>query len=127
MMWDRDCRFIPVVDAAGALRGFLTDRDICIPVATRRVLPEYMSAHQVVTHPVHACLPDDEVSDALEAMRRYKVRRLPVIDSSGTVKGVISTNDTVLASEPGLGPDPKEIVSTLAAICVHRVVTPVVS
>lgn len=124
IMWDRDCGFIPVVDAAGALRGVVTDRDICIAAATRRLLPEYMPANQVMTHPVHACLPDDEVSEAMGAMKQYKVRRLPVIDANGTLKGVISMNDIVLASEQGLGPNPKEIVSTLAVICVHRVFTP---
>jgi CBS domain-containing protein len=124
MMWDRDCGFIPVVDAAGALRGVVTDRDICIAASTRRLLPEYMPANQVMTHPVHACLPNDEISEALGAMKQYKVRRLPVIDANGTLKGVISMNDIVLASEQGLGPEPKEIVSTLAAICVHRVFTP---
>jgi CBS domain-containing protein len=124
MMWDRDCGFIPVVDAAGILRGVVTDRDICIASATRRVLPEYMSAHQAMTHPVHACVPDDDVSEALRAMKQYKVRRIPVIDANGTVKGVISMNDIVLASDQGLGPDPKEIVSAFAAICRHRAFTP---
>jgi CBS domain-containing protein len=124
MMWDRDCGFIPVVDAAGILRGVVTDRDICIASATRRMLPEYMTAQQAMTHPVHACLPDDDVSEALGAMKQYKVRRMPVIDPNGSVKGVVSMNDIVLASEQGLGPDPKQIVSTLAAICVHRVFTP---
>jgi CBS domain-containing protein len=124
MMWDRDCGFIPVIDATGLLRGVVTDRDICIASATRRVLPEYMSAHQAMTHPVHACVPDDEVADALRAMKQYKVRRMPVIDSNGAVKGVISMNDIVLASQQGLGPDAKDIVATLAAICVHRTLTP---
>jgi CBS domain-containing protein len=124
MMWDRDCGFIPVVDVARTLRGVLTDRDICIASATRRVLPEYMTARQVMTHPVHACLPGDDVSEALRAMRQYKVRRMPVIDSNGIVRGVVSMNDIVLACEQGLGPDPKEVISALAAICVHRVLAP---
>ena len=124
MMWDRDCGFIPVIDNAGALCGVVTDRDICIASATRRLLPEYMSARHVMTHPVHACLPDDEVGEALAAMKQYKVRRLPVIDANGTVKGVISINDIVLATERGAGPDAKEIVSTLAAICAHRTFAP---
>ena len=81
MMWDRDCGFIPVVNADGTLCGVVTDRDICIASATRRVLPEYMSARQAMTHPVHACLPDDDVTDALPAMKRSKIRRMPVIDS----------------------------------------------
>ena len=72
MMWDRDCGFIPVVDDAGALRGVLTDRDICIASATRRVLPEYMTAHQAMTHPVHACSPDDDIVDALGAMKQVQ-------------------------------------------------------
>lgn len=124
MMWDRDCGFMPVVDAAGTLRGVVTDRDICIASATRRLLPEYMSANQLMTHPVHACLPDDGVSEALAAMKRFRVRRLPVIDMNGILKGVISINDIVLATERGAGPDAKEIVSTLAAICAHRAFTP---
>ena len=124
MMWDRDCGFIPVVDAAGALRGVVTDRDICIASATRRLLPEYMAANQVMTHPVHACLPDDEVSEALVAMKRFMVRRLPVIDVNGLLKGIVSINDIVIAADRGAGPDPKEIVSTLAAICAHRAFTP---
>ena len=43
-----------------------------------------------------------------------------MIDSNCLVKGVVSMNDIVLACEQGLGPGAKEIVSTLAAICVHR-------
>lgn len=50
-----------------------------------------------MTHPVHACLPDDGVSEALTAMKRFRVRRLPVIDVNGILKRVISINDIVLS------------------------------
>lgn len=41
-------------------------------------------------------------------MKRFRVRRLPVIDVNGILKGVISINDIVLATERGAGPDAKE-------------------
>jgi CBS domain-containing protein len=124
LMWDRDCGFIPVTDRSGALRGVVTDRDICIASATRGLLPGYMSASQLMTYPVHACRPDDDVTDALAAMKRFKVGRLPVIGETGTLTGVLSLNDIVLAAERSDGPDAKEIVSTLAAICQPRPAAP---
>jgi hypothetical protein len=53
-------------------------------------------------------------------MKQFQVRRLPVIAADGTLKGVISMNDIVLASQQKEGPSSTEIVSTLAAICAHR-------
>ncbi len=32
-MWDHDCGFVPIVDAAGRVAGVVTDRDICIALA----------------------------------------------------------------------------------------------
>ena len=43
LMWDYDCGVVPVVDAAGMVAGVVTDRDICMAVATRRLLPEHIS------------------------------------------------------------------------------------
>ena len=120
MMWDHDFGFVPVVDAAGRLAGVITDRDICIATATRHLLPERISAEQVMTAPVHACMTDDSVSDALTAMKEFRVRRLPVVDGNGQLQGVISMNDIALASDQKRKPTPGEVVSTLAAICAHR-------
>jgi CBS domain-containing protein len=117
LMWDGDCGFLPVVDAAGTVAGVLTDRDICMATATRRLLPEHISAAQVMTSPVHACLEDDTLGDVLEVMKKSQVRRLPVIDANGRLRGVISMNDIVLA-RPAV--PAKDIVSALAGICAHR-------
>jgi CBS domain-containing protein len=120
IMWDHDCGFVPVVDASGTVTGVVTDRDICIATATRRLLPEHISAAQAMTTPIHACLVDDSVSDVLAAMKQCQIRRVPVIDANGRLQGVISLNDIVLAATEKREPQASDIVATLAAICAHR-------
>jgi CBS domain-containing protein len=121
LMWNHDCGFVPVTDHSGKLVGVITDRDICVAAATRRQVPHEMHAEQAMTRIVHACGANDHVSDALATLKTFKVRRLPVIDDTGRVQGVISMNDIVLASIRKRKPAATEVVSTLAAICAHRV------
>jgi CBS domain-containing protein len=125
IMWDHDCGFVPVVDASGAVTGVVTDRDICIATSTRRLLPEHISAAQAMTTPVHVCLSDHSISDVLATMRRFQIRRVPVIDASGRLQGVISLNDIVLSSSDTREPQASDVVSTMAAICARRRVTAV--
>ena len=35
ILWDHDCGVAPVVDEAGKVVGVITDRDICMAVATK--------------------------------------------------------------------------------------------
>ena len=120
LMWDHDCGFVPVVNAAGIVIGVITDRDICMATTTRRMLPEQIFAGQAMSSPVHACSPGETISSALRTMKELRVRRLPVIDETGMLRGVVSMNDMVLAAEDKKRPPAKDIVSTMAAICAHR-------
>lgn len=105
IMWDHDCGFVPVVDASEAVVGLITDRDICIAAATRRLAPEGIAASQAMSQSVRGCLPDDSVPEALAMMKHFRLRRLPVIDPHGLLRGVISMNDIARAANPrkGLG------------------------
>ncbi len=124
-MWDRDCGFVPIVDDGGTLVGVVTDRDICIASATRRMLPEQITAAEVMhRQPIHTALPDETVERALATMKQFQVRRLPVVSADGKVAGVISMNDIVLASRKKDGPASSDIVGTLAAICAHPAARP---
>jgi CBS domain-containing protein len=121
LMWDKDCGFVPVVDAAGKVAGVITDRDICIASATRRLLPDQIMAAQAMRRPpIHTTQPEDTIEKALSTMKQFQVRRLPVVAADGTLKGVVSMNDIVLASQRKEGPAPAEILSTLSVICAHR-------
>lgn len=126
MMWDHDCGLVPVVpvvDAGGHVVGVVTDRDICIATSTRRRLPEYIPASEVMTKTIYTCSPDDAVEQALSVMKRARVRRLPVVDDHGHLKGVLSLNDIVRAVGRTGGPTADAVVDTLAAICTPRVVS----
>ena len=50
----------------------------------------------------------------------YCVRRLPVEGFGGTVMGIVSMNDIVLASGPRKKVRDTEVVNTLQAICAHH-------
>jgi CBS domain-containing protein len=119
-MWDRDCGVLPVVTSEGRVSGVITDRDICMAVATKGRTADRVSVHEVSAAKVYSCLPEDETSAALETMKTRQVRRLPVVDEQGHLIGILSMNDIVLHANAKRGVVPAEIVSTLKGICEHR-------
>jgi CBS domain-containing protein len=119
IMWERNCGIVPVLDEAGVLVGVITDRDICIASATRHVPPGTLVVGDVMSHPVHACLPDDPVETALGIMRRFKVHRIPVVDAEGHLKGILSLDDLVLAFHANRHAPMAQLVETIAAVCAH--------
>jgi CBS domain-containing protein len=119
LMLDGDCGILPVVED-GKLVGVVTDRDMFIALATRNRRASEITVRGVVQTPVYACGPDDDVEAALETMKRHCVRRLPVKGFGGTIMGIVSMNDIVLASGPRKPVRDAEVMSTLQAICAHH-------
>jgi CBS domain-containing protein len=120
MMLAHDLGFIPVVGAAGTLLGLVTDLDICKATVTRRLPPCHISAAQAMTDNAHVCSPDDGIGVALASMSRYKVRGLPVVDSLGSIKGIISMNDIVRTSGTHGDVPVEDVIAALAEICAPR-------
>jgi len=100
LMWKGNCGFLPITGADDEVCGVLTDRDICIALATRNKLPGEVTAGEVTDGNLYACSPEDEIHLALLTMQEGKVRRLPVIDSVGKAVGVLSMDDVLLRAEP---------------------------
>lgn len=123
LMLDGDCGILPVV-VEGKLVGVVTDRDMYIALATRNKLPSQLTVGEVARKPVWTCGPDDDVHAALATMKQYRVRRLPIEGFGGTVMGVISLNDILLAARTEKTIRNEEIVGTLQEICAHRHPTP---
>ena len=114
--WDADCGALPVVSDEGRVIGMITDRDICIAVATKGRTADRIAVREVTTNQAHTCLADDDIAVALQTMKTHQVRRLPVVDAEGHLRGILSLNDIVTRSAAA----PAQVMSTLAKICEHR-------
>lgn len=124
LMLDADCGILPVVDKQRKLVGVVTDRDMYIALATRNKLASQVAVGDVARKTVHKCSPDDEVQTALAIMKQHRVRRLPVEGFGGTVAGIVSMNDILLAAGPRKSVRSDEVVDTFQAICAHHHPTP---
>jgi len=119
LMWRRDCGAVPVVDEGGAVVGIITDRDICMALASRRAYASEVAVGEVMSRDVVTCTPEDDAEEALEAMRRRQVRRLPVVDAHGRLAGILSVADVLRRTRKGGGRrrvKRGETLSTLKAI-----------
>ncbi|MGE6390398.1 DUF294 nucleotidyltransferase-like domain-containing protein [Psychrobacter pacificensis] len=74
------------------LLGILTDTDICRAVSDRQD-PAITLCQRYANFNLRTIKATDEIGDALLTMTRYRIHRLPVIDSSGDVVGVLGQSD----------------------------------
>jgi CBS domain-containing protein len=119
LMWDGDCGFLPVVDD-GELAGVVTDRDMYIALATQNERASRLRVGAIATKKLATCAPEDDVKAALATMRQARVRRLPVVGFGGTVLGILSINDILLAAGAGKEVGNEDVVQTLQAICARH-------
>src|SRR5919205_701264 len=116
VMWRRDCGVVPVVEEGGGVVGVITDRDICMALSMRGQRAGEVRVAEVMSGGVETCTPVDDVREALEAMARRQVRRLPVVDSRGRLVGVLSISDVVRHTRKGKGKKHVSRRATLAAL-----------
>ena len=119
LMLDGDCGILPVMDE-GKLVGVVTDRDMYIALATRNTPASQVTVGEVARRQAWTCGPDDEVHAALETMKVQRVRRLPVEGFNGSVLGIVSMNDILLAAGARKAIRTDEVVDTLQGICAHH-------
>lgn len=117
------CGALPVLEN-GRVVAMVTDRDICLELVKRNVRPADLTVREVMSEsPLHSISEEEDVDRALQLMRRWKVRRLPVIDGNGTLQGIISMNDIVRSTgEAASTSDPSyaATVGALRAICERQ-------
>jgi len=92
-----DTGFVPVLQASNGrvLAGVVTDRDLVLEVlAQRRDAWKTPVSECMTSNPV-CCQEDDSVHYAAQLMEENHLRRLPVVNHSGELCGVISIGDLV--------------------------------
>lgn len=117
VMWDRDTGVVPVVDREGRAIAMITDRDICMAAYTQGRPLNQIRVQQAMSKVVYTCHPEDKLSAAERTLRVHQVRRLPVVDDTGRLLGVLSINDVCRArAESPLSGLTSDLLTTLAAI-----------
>lgn len=122
IMWENDCGIVPVVDGEGRVVGMVTDRDICMAAYTQGRPLWQIPVSASMAKKVHGVRESDPVEVVEALMREVRVRRVPVLDADGRLKGILSMNDLARhvhrpAGRKGIGLSSDSVVQTLAAIC----------
>lgn len=102
LMRQLDIGMVPVVDTPRDRRlvGIVTDRDLVVRCVAEGHTGVCMIGDHMSTGPFATVLPDATAEVVVETMARYQVRRLPVLDADGTLRGVITQGDVALKVGP---------------------------
>jgi IMP dehydrogenase len=79
---------VPITDADGKLLGILTNRDLRFAPDLKQPVSALMTSRNLVTAAVGTTLAEAEAT-----LHRHKIEKLPVVDSEGRLKGLITVKD----------------------------------
>ena len=91
-MRDANVGFLPICDQSRKVLGTLTDRDITIRLVAAGK-PGSTLVEDVMTRDAVTCRPEDDIRRAEELMRVNQKARIPCVDDTGRVVGVVSLTD----------------------------------
>lgn len=130
MMQQKDTGILPVIQDpfTPTLVGVVTDRDLCLHVVAGGRDPAHIWISECMTEDPVCCTAEDDVLHALELMKAYQIRRLPVVNPKREIVGILALSDLVLKNAAGGG----EIAAALSRICepgheVRKSVTEIVT
>jgi CBS domain-containing protein len=101
LMKREDIGPVPIVDdqQTKKLVGIVTDRDLAIKVVAEGRNPQRTTVEEVMTHNPVTCRPEDQITQALQAMTAYQIRRIPVVTTDSRVVGIIAQADVATRLE----------------------------
>ena len=73
--------------------GIVTDRDLVVEVIAAGLDARTVTAAEVMTTSPAVTREGDDVFWALKTMRDRGIRRLPVVDDAGALKGIVALDD----------------------------------
>ena len=73
--------------------GIITDRDLACKVLGEGRDPKSTKVEDVMTRNVQVCTSDEPVEHALKLMAMKQVRRMPIVDSTQRLQGIITQGD----------------------------------
>ncbi len=106
---------VPVVEDGGLLVGILTNRDLQFEADPDRPVSEVMTREGLVTAPVGTSL-----DEAVRILHRHRIEKLPVVDESGILAGLITVKDIRKRAQfPNASKDERGRLLVGAAVGAH--------
>jgi CBS domain-containing protein len=95
LMKSKDIGQVPIVEngQSNKLVGVVTDRDLALKIVAEGRDPKSTKAEEVMTRKVVTCHAEDDLQKALDAMSEHKLRRIPVVNNSNEIVGIIAQAD----------------------------------
>ncbi|MBV9928585.1 MAG: CBS domain-containing protein [Acidobacteria bacterium] len=95
LMVENDCGEIPVVESASNKRpvGVITDRDIVCRTVAKGTNPLTLKASECMTTPCVTVRPDTPLDECCRLLEEKQIRRVPVVDASGSCCGIVALAD----------------------------------
>ncbi len=90
-----------IVMNKGKAVGIITERDIVRKVVGIDKDPSKIKLDKIMSQPLRVIKADTSIGDAALAMRKYRIKKLPVIDKKEMVIGMITETD-IISAYPGL-------------------------
>lgn len=90
-----------IVTQKGKAKGIITERDIVYKIIAAGKDPVKTKLKSVMSRPLKVIKASDKIETAALALRNNKVKRLPVVDKSGRLVGIITEGD-LLRVYPGM-------------------------
>lgn len=95
-MREGNCGALPVVNQEYKVLGIVTYRDICLTLAESKIQPwDIRKVGDIMSTNVYTVRSEDEVSTALQNMRKNQIGRLPVVDTTGKLSGIVSLHNLI--------------------------------
>jgi len=88
--------------------GIVTDRDLVVRLLADGWTPS-APVRAVMTRELVVAQVEDDIDHAFFTMRRYGIRRLPIVDGGGTLVGMVALDDLLVL----LGGEVSSLVETV--------------
>jgi len=82
-----------VVTQSGSAVGIITERDLVSKVLAESIDARSVLVRDIMSTPLITIGPDATLTNAAELMAQYRIRRLVVVDTTGSLVGIVTTGD----------------------------------
>ena len=100
-MKDQDVGTVLVVEG-DQLKGIITDRAITIRAMAGEKDPRSVPVRDIMTKDLVGCSEDADIFDAIKIMGENRIRRLPVVNESSQLVGIVSMSDIAREMKSGM-------------------------